>query len=45
MRFTIEAVTERTPPPSPAVMRGPMLQTLLEERFKLKIRRETRGGG
>jgi uncharacterized protein (TIGR03435 family) len=42
MRFTIEAVTERTPPPSPAVMRGPMLQRLLEERFKLKIRRETR---
>jgi uncharacterized protein (TIGR03435 family) len=41
MRFTIEAVTARTPPP-PAVMRGPMLQTLLEERFKLKIRRETR---
>jgi uncharacterized protein (TIGR03435 family) len=40
--FTINAVTERTPPPSPAVMRGPMLQTLLEDRFKLKIRRETR---
>jgi uncharacterized protein (TIGR03435 family) len=42
MLFTIEAVSERTPSPSPAIMRGPMLQTLLEERFKLKMHRESR---
>jgi len=39
-RFTIEATTSETPPP--AVMRGPMLQAVLEDRFKLKVRRETR---
>jgi uncharacterized protein (TIGR03435 family) len=42
MLFTIEAVSERTPPPSPATLRGPMLQRLLEERFKLEMHRETR---
>jgi uncharacterized protein (TIGR03435 family) len=39
-RYTIEAKTDLTPPS--AVMRGPMLQSVLEDRFKLKIRRETR---
>jgi uncharacterized protein (TIGR03435 family) len=39
-RFTIEATTdEATPVP---VMRGPMLQAVLEDRFKLKVHRETR---
>jgi len=42
MTFTIEAISEQTPPPSPTMMRGPMLQTLLEERFKLKMHRESR---
>lgn len=40
-RFTIEATTPDARVP-PAVMRGPMLQTILEDRFKLKFRRETR---
>ncbi len=39
-RFTIDATAEGAP--SAAVMLGPMLQGLLEDRFKLKIRRETR---
>src|SRR5579862_7411830 len=39
-RFTINAKAEGTP--SREVMEGPMLQSLLEDRFKLKIRRETR---
>ena len=39
-RYTINAKPEDTP--SPAVIQGPMLQALLEERFKLKVRRETR---
>jgi uncharacterized protein (TIGR03435 family) len=39
-RFTIEAKAEK--PVDLKVMRGPMLQTLLEERFKLKLRRENR---
>jgi uncharacterized protein (TIGR03435 family) len=39
-RFTIEATTdEGTPVP---VMRGPMLQAVLEDRFKLRVHRETR---
>ncbi len=39
-RFTIDAkAPEQT---SPAIMRGPMLQALLEDRFKLKLHRETR---
>ena len=38
--YTIEARAEGTP--GRAMMRGPMLQTLLEDRFKLKIRRENR---
>jgi uncharacterized protein (TIGR03435 family) len=39
-RFLIEAKTEQVVPA--AVMRGPMLQAVLEDRFKLKIRRVTR---
>jgi uncharacterized protein (TIGR03435 family) len=39
-RFTVEAKTDQNPPA--AVMRGPMLQALLEDRFRLKMRRETR---
>jgi uncharacterized protein (TIGR03435 family) len=38
--YRISATVEGTP--SRVVMRGPMLQALLEDRFKLKIRRETR---
>ncbi len=41
VRFTIEATAE-TASPTAAVMQGPMLQTLLEDRFKLKMHRETR---
>ncbi len=40
-RFTIEAKTDGTTPA--AVMRGPMLQAVLEDRFKLKTHYETRG--
>jgi len=39
-RYTIEAKAAGTP--SREVMQGPMLQALLEDRFKLKIHRETR---
>jgi uncharacterized protein (TIGR03435 family) len=39
-RYTINAKAEGTP--GQAIMRGPMLQALLEDRFKLKIRLETR---
>ena len=39
-RFIINAKPET--PQAKATMGGPMLQTLLEERFKLKIHRETR---
>jgi len=39
-RFTIDATGDATAPP--AVMRGPMLQAALEDRFKLKVRRESR---
>jgi len=38
--FTIEAKADGAPPA--AVMRGPMLQAVLEDRFKLKIHYETR---
>jgi uncharacterized protein (TIGR03435 family) len=38
--YTIEAKAEGTP--SAAMMRGPMLQALLEDRFQLKVHRETR---
>ena len=38
-RFTINAKLEGTP--SPGVMQSPMLQALLEYRFKLKVHRET----
>ena len=39
-RYEIDARTE--PNVAAAVMRGPMLQALLEDRFKLKVRRVTR---
>ena len=39
-RYIVEAKTGQTPPA--AVMRGPMLQAILEDRFKLKVRRVTR---
>ncbi len=39
-QYQIEAKTESTQ--SPITMRGVMLQTLLEDRFRLKIHRETR---
>jgi len=39
-RYSIDAKAEG--PQSGAMMRGPMMQTLLEDRFQLKIRRETR---
>lgn len=39
-RYTISAKAEGYV--KPGVMNGPMLQTLLEDRFKLKIHRETR---
>jgi uncharacterized protein (TIGR03435 family) len=39
------AITARAAgPASQAIMRGPMLRALLEERFQLKIRQETREG-
>jgi uncharacterized protein (TIGR03435 family) len=38
--YTIEAKAEK--PVDLKVMRGPMLQTILEERFMLKLRRESR---
>ncbi len=38
--YDINAKAEGTP--SPEMMQGPMLQALLEDRFKLKIHRETR---
>jgi uncharacterized protein (TIGR03435 family) len=40
--YTIEAKSEGAP--GTGIMRGPMLQALLEDRFALKIRRETREG-
>jgi uncharacterized protein (TIGR03435 family) len=39
-RYMIEATTGQAAPA--AVMRGPMLQAVLEDRFKLKVRRVTR---
>jgi uncharacterized protein (TIGR03435 family) len=39
-RYTIEAKADK--PADRDTMRGAMLQTILEDRFKLKIRRETR---
>ena len=41
-RFEIEAKAEGQP--SLLMMQGPMMQTVLEDRFKLKIHRETRQG-
>ena len=40
-RYEIDAKAER--PATLDMMQGPMLQTLLEERFKLRVHRETRG--
>lgn len=40
--FAIEA--KAASPESPEMMQGPMMQRLLEERFKLKLHRETREG-
>jgi bla regulator protein BlaR1 len=40
--FAIEA--KAATPESPEMMQGPMMQKLLEERFKLKVHRETREG-
>lgn len=40
--YDIEATTKGSP--SQALMRGPMLQALLEDRFKLKFHRETKQG-
>jgi bla regulator protein blaR1 len=39
-RYTIDAKAEH--PASPEMMQGPMMQALLEDRFKLKIHRESR---
>jgi uncharacterized protein (TIGR03435 family) len=39
-RYTIEARTESRIPPG--IIRGPMMQAVLEERFGLRVRRETR---
>lgn len=39
-RYTIEAVANGTP--SDHMMQGPMLQTILEERFKVRVHFETR---
>jgi len=39
-RYTIDAKAEHQA--TPEMMRGPMMQSLLEDRFHLKIRRETR---
>jgi uncharacterized protein (TIGR03435 family) len=41
-RYTIEAKSQGNAPAS--IMRGPMLQALLEDRFSLKVHRETRDG-
>jgi len=40
--YTIEAKSQGNP--GAGIMRGPMLQALLEDRFALKIRRQTREG-
>jgi uncharacterized protein (TIGR03435 family) len=39
-RYSIDAKSES--PQTPAMMRGPMMQTLLEDRFQLQTHRETR---
>jgi uncharacterized protein (TIGR03435 family) len=41
-RFAIDAKSDHEP--SILMMEGPMMQTILEDRFKLKIHRETRQG-
>jgi len=41
-RYTIEAKADGTP--GQPMMLGPMMQTLLEDRFHLKLHRETRSG-
>jgi uncharacterized protein (TIGR03435 family) len=40
--YTIEAESEEEP--APPIMSGPMMQTLLEDRFQLRVHRETRDG-
>ncbi len=40
--YTIEATAEGTP--GQAMMLGPMMESLLEDRFQLKLHRETRSG-
>jgi bla regulator protein blaR1 len=40
--YTIEATADGTP--GQPMMRGPMMQSLLEDRFHLKLHRETRSG-
>jgi bla regulator protein BlaR1 len=40
--FLISAETEATPTPISTMMHGPMLQRILEDRFKLKAHQETR---
>jgi bla regulator protein BlaR1 len=40
--YTLQATTEGTP--GQPMMLGPMMQSLLEDRFKLKLHRETRSG-
>ena len=39
-RYTIDARAEK--PTTPEMMRGPMMQALLEDRFRLKVHQETR---
>ena len=41
-RYAIDAKAED--PQTQEMMRGPMMRTLLEDRFKLRVRRETRQG-
>ncbi len=41
-QYTLEAESDRTF--TPPIMNGPMTQVLLEERFQLKVHRETRDG-
>jgi uncharacterized protein (TIGR03435 family) len=41
-RYDIQAKTEAMPPPTAEMMQGPMLQTLLENRFQLHVHFEAR---
>ena len=40
--FTIEGRTDAVPAPTPAILLGPMLRAVLEDRFKLKMQHEQR---